>query len=340
MKQDFEKRPLLSVVMGCYNSEDTICEAITSILEQTFSDFEFIIIDDCSRDRTIEKIESFNDQRIRLIRNEKNQGLGYSLNLGVRESLGKYIARMDADDISLLKRFQCQVKYLESHPDVMCVGTGAKKIGNISLKTRILSPNIIPPVEHEDIKARLLIGTPILHPSVMLNGDLLRKHSLNYSPEFSKAQDYELWSRMVWEGQMSNLKEVLLCYRYSKQQASCIASAEQVKNSVAMYNRMYFRLLGRKLTKEEELFNQMFATKAKLSVDEFEKVKNWLDYLYPYILASNEFDKLYILRFFSLRFAVICRSSFRFPIRCVKFFGNKKYGKLCFYNIKNAMHLF
>ena len=238
-----DKKPDLSVVMGCYNNALTIKEAVDSILQQTFSNFEIFIIDDCSTDDTVAIIEKYNDPRIHIIKNKTNQGLGYSLSLGVALSRGDYIARMDADDVSFPSRFEKQIAYLREHRDVICVGTGAKKIGTISLFAKFFSRTIKPACDYEEIKAWLLIGTPVLHPSVMFNAKLLKKTGLNYNPDFRKAQDFELWSRMIWKGIIRNMDDVLLCYRYSAQQVSNISRDIQIENSKVMYRRMFSYLL-------------------------------------------------------------------------------------------------
>lgn len=322
-----EECPVLSIIMGCYNNENTIAESIQSILNQTISDFEFIIIDDCSNDRTIEIINSFNDKRIRLIRNEINKGLGYSLYLGVNLAKGKYIARMDADDISYPIRFQKQIYYMEHHPNVICLGTGAKKIGAVGWFIKLFSPNIIPICKHEEVKTWLLIGTPILHPSVMLNAILLKKYGLNYNPQFKRAQDYELWSRMIWKGDINNIKDILMCYRYSPTQASSVYKEEQSINSKIIYNRMLSRLIGRPLTEDEVQSHYLFARKCKLSKDELLKVKIWLDFLYPYIMQSSEFDKKLVINLFSYRWSVVCRNSCNYYSRIIEYLQSKYYNK-------------
>lgn len=322
-----EKFPLLSVVMGCYNNENTISDSINSILNQTFSDFEFIIIDDCSTDNTVSIIKSFNDKRINLIINDTNKGLGFSLNLGVNLSRGKYIARMDADDISVLSRFQKQINYLEHHPNIICLGTGAKKIGCISLFAKLFSPNIIPACNYDKIKACLLMGTPFLHPSVMMNADLLKKYGLNYDPKFRRAQDYELWTRMIWMGKVANIRTKLIYYRYSPQQASNIHADEQAILSKTMYNRMFYRLLGRPLSDEEVKTHTLFVRKSKLSSKEFLKVKLWLKYLYPYIIKSDQFDKEVVIDLFSRRWCVVCRNHSNLFMRFVEYLSDKHYCK-------------
>ena len=116
-------QPKISVVMPAYNAENYIREAIDSILAQTFRDFEFLIIDDGSTDHTVEIIRSYSDSRIRLYQNERNMGVAATLNRGLDLARGEYIARMDADDISLPERFAKQAAYMDAHPDVAVCGS-------------------------------------------------------------------------------------------------------------------------------------------------------------------------------------------------------------------------
>lgn len=322
-----KKDPFISVVMGCYNNEDTIAESIKSILNQTFSDFEFIIIDDCSKDNTVKIINSFNDSRIVLITNDVNMGLGYSLNLGLNLSRGKYVARMDADDISSYSRFQKQINYLEHHPDVICLGSGAKKIGDISWFSRIFSPNITPVCSCEEIKAWLLMGTPILHPSVMMNNQLLKKYDLNYNPKFRRAQDYEFWTRMIWKGNLINIQEKLVSYRYSSKQVSCVYAKEQIVLSKIMYQRMLSKLLGRQLSDIEIETHYLFVRKSNLNVNEYLRVKSWLNYLYPFIIKSDQFDRNCVIDSFSRRWCVVCRDYCGIFKRFFEYINMKGYWK-------------
>lgn len=303
--------PLVSVVMGCYNSEKFIIEAIDSILSQTISDIEFIIIDDCSKDKTKEIIKSYHDDRIILVENSVNKGLGYNLNYGVNISRGRYIARMDADDISLPKRFEKQVKYLESHPDVVCVGTWSKKIGDINMRSRLFSRYIKTSTDYERLKALILFGTPMMHPSVMFNGDMLRANGINYDPSFRKAQDYELWSRIIWNYRITNIPEVLLYYRYSSGQASNKNRSEQVSLSDKIYRRLLEKVLGREPAQEEVDVHTMISTRSALTNEELDKAITWIQYLYENIRVNRIVNPKSFASFISDRWVAICRESLR-----------------------------
>ena len=144
-----EKALLVSVVMPAYNVEKYVEEAVHSILAQTFCDFEFIIVDDGSTDRTHDILRSFSDPRIRLIFNEKNEGNYPARNRGCRLARGKYIAVMDADDVAMPERLEKQVKYMEEHPDVLACGTAYRLMGRNKV--------IVQPTKWVEVKYCLLM---------------------------------------------------------------------------------------------------------------------------------------------------------------------------------------
>jgi len=204
--------PEVSVVMSVYNGQEFLGEAIESILAQSWSDFEFIIIDDGSTDNSAGVIESYKDPRIHCIRNECNRGLAWSLNAGIARASGRYVARMDADDRSLPERLSRQVNFLKSHPTVaVCggwievVGSGVRQVWEY-------------PTTPQGIHARLLFDCSMAHPTVMLDRAHWNKARLSYDSTYSYAQDYELWCRAVHSISLANLPEVLLIRRLHSEQ--------------------------------------------------------------------------------------------------------------------------
>lgn len=198
--------PTISVIMPVYNGEKYLSDSIKSILNQTFSDFEFIIINDCSTDSSLKIIKSFADKRIILISNSQQLRITASLNKGLKRAQGKYIARMDSDDISLPNRFITQVKFLERNPDIGVAGTWVKLFGRLNGTLRY-------PTDPEIIKANLLFNTSLCHPSVMINTRLLNKNHLKYDESVPNGQDYELWTRASDCFKLANIPQVLLHYR-------------------------------------------------------------------------------------------------------------------------------
>ena len=171
---------LVSVIMSNYNTpEDYLRQSIDSILGQTYSNFEFIIVDDASTDGSLAVIESYKDPRIRIIKNSENLGLTKSLNIALDECRGEYIARMDSDDISLPERFEKQVTFLQSNPDVIVCGTWAKYIGNWKAQnSNDGNRRLIP--DRETFKIYQLFGNDpnIVHPSAMFNNAKLKANGI------------------------------------------------------------------------------------------------------------------------------------------------------------------
>ncbi|MDD3266704.1 MAG: glycosyltransferase family 2 protein [Burkholderiales bacterium] len=208
--------PMISVVMPVYNAEKYVAEAIESILNQTYSDFEFIIIDDYSTDNSYEIINKYAkaDKRIRLFRNEVNKKLPKTLNFGISQSLGKYIARMDADDISLPERFTKQIEFMEQNPDIGVCGSYAEVFyaSNGLMKVQL---------DHGSIKSfTLFFLNNLIHPTLMVRKSIFEYDGLWYDENLDGlAEDYELWIRFLLNGvRFTNLDEVLLKYRSSPNQ--------------------------------------------------------------------------------------------------------------------------
>jgi len=203
-------RPLISVVMSVYNGENYLKEAIESILIQTYRKFEFIIINDGSTDNSLKIIQEYmkKDKRIILI-NRENRGLIYSLNEGIALSKGKYIARMDADDIALPYRFEKQLQFMEANLDVGVCGSWVEIFGEkYSNKVWKL------PEDNHALQCRLLFSVPVAHPSIFLRKRLWDNYSMQYDIQYKHAEDYKLWVDLSKYTKFSNLQEVLLRYRY------------------------------------------------------------------------------------------------------------------------------
>lgn len=210
----------LSVIMSVFNGQKYLHQAIESVLYQTFPNFEFIIIDDGSTDQTVELITKFADNRILLIENPCKRGLTINLNTAASISRGQYIARMDADDICYQNRFKTQLDFLEANQDISVVGSFVKMFGQQSQVAEY-------PLHNEAIQAQLLTSNAFAHPSIMMRKDKMISDGKIYNEKFEKAQDYELWNRMIEKVKMANIPKVLLKYRTHYDQISKAASKEQ-----------------------------------------------------------------------------------------------------------------
>lgn len=199
--------PLISVVLPVHNGEAYIREAVESVLAQSFRDFEFFVYNDRSTDSTLEILRSFNDERLFV---EDNQVLDNHLalrNLGIERARGKYIAIMDGDDVCAPRRFEMQVAFLETHPQVGVCGSFAHKIGIEEGLWRL-------PETNDAIKFQLLKSSPLIHPTTMIRLDLLRKTGIQYDLSYQTGGgDYKLWVDLYEKTQFHNLPEPLLFYR-------------------------------------------------------------------------------------------------------------------------------
>ncbi len=208
--------PLISVIMSAYNSEKYIAEAIESILNQTFRNFEFIIFDDGSTDRTKQIIQKYAklDKRIIAIHNNKNigyKGFIKNLNKGIKIARGKYLARMDADDISLPKRLETQYQFLETNPTIFLV---ASSFFYINIKGIVIGRKIIQ-TKSEDIKDKIVKSGLIVHPTVLFRND----GSAKYREKVFYCEDLDLWLRLIsMNKNLAVLPSILLKYRIHETQ--------------------------------------------------------------------------------------------------------------------------
>lgn len=210
----------VSVIMPTYNAEKYLREAVDSILTQTFSDFEFLVIDDASTDKTRAILKSYGDPRIKVIDGPCN-GIAAALNLGLDMAEGEYIARMDADDISMPRRLEKQVQFLDIHPEIGLCGTLAMMF------TKDGDYKLFGEKHLEDMGiVDQLFDTVVCHPTVMFRRELFERYDLRYNEEYRNAEDQELWSRALRYTKFYGIQEMLLRYRLHSESASQARLAE------------------------------------------------------------------------------------------------------------------
>ncbi len=218
---------MLTVLMPVFNGGIYLKDSIQSILDQTFSNFELLIINDGSTDDSVATIKSIDDSRIRLIDNQQNQGLIATLNAGLALAKGKYIARQDADDISLPTRFEREIAILEADPDIALVGTNAiiidknsKPVGKSTL-----------PSDDVEIRFRLLFKCGIFHTSVIFRKAVLDAHQLSYRADYIHVEDYKLWSEISRYGKLHMIADNLIHYRAHASSISSRFKKQQEMNA-------------------------------------------------------------------------------------------------------------
>lgn len=275
--------PKITVIMPVYNCELYIREAVDSILNQTFTDFEFLIIDDASTDKTVAVIKTYDDSRIQLIQKPENSGYSNSLNFGLKIAKGEYIARMDGDDISLPERFAKQVTFLDANVEVVMCGSWFNMIDSDAVKKL--------PEDHDAIKLTLLRRNCIAHPSVMMRKKILDKFNISYNVTREPAEDYDLWVRLLLFGKLHNLQEALLDYRIYVGQVSDKRVEDRQKNIIKIKFEL-LNFLGVVWNADEhEILEKFFKDNTIMRFSEFEifkKVQNKL-------LISNDVVRFYPL---------------------------------------------
>ena len=249
--------PKVSVLMPIYKTNERyLREAIESILNQSFTDFEFLILDDCPENSREEIVKLYKDDRIKYFKNERNLGISHSRNKLIDLASGEYLAVFDHDDVSLPKRFERQVKYLDEHPDVGVVGAKSKTI--INGRTSKFPTN-----DHE-IKMALMRECVVLHPSSMIRKSVLIDNDIRYEESFSPSEDYALWCNLIKHTKFHNINdEVLFMYRDHEENTTHIQSEKMkqtfaaVQFRVKTQNPMLYEefLLRAKHTVRIKLFN-------------------------------------------------------------------------------------
>jgi len=228
--------------MPVYNGEAFIAEAIDSILAQTFTDFNFYIINDGSTDNTVKIIEKYNDERIRLFSLDKNYGISTALNDGIREIEEHYIARMDADDIAVSDRLKWQAGFMDKNSGISICGGNLKIIGKEETWRY--------PVAHEDIVSTMFLNNAMAHNTIMMRTDFVKSLEPAYHSDFKGMEDYDLWFRIASKGNLANIDKVLVNYRRSPKSVT-IAEKKYLRSSAMVFFEDKFKILGIAFTEEE-----------------------------------------------------------------------------------------
>lgn len=265
--------PRISVLMPVHNGEPYLREAIDSVLNQTFPDFELLIIDDGSTDASREICRSYADPRLRLEENGRNLGLITTLNKGLDLAKGEYIARMDCDDISLPRRFERQAGFMDAHPDIGICGSWYEKLD----EGRAIVLRL--PTDHATLRFFMLFDNPFQHSSIFMRRSVLEAWELRFDPAFIHAEDYEFWARCSEHTGVANLPEVLLRYRSHPDNVSHRFKTGQHRTADQVRRRQLAQFGPGATESEIQLHLALANFEFSSASGEPEAVKAWLDKL-------------------------------------------------------------
>lgn len=283
-------RPTVSVVLPAYNADRWLAKAIDSILLQSLRDLELILIDDGSTDGTLDVLARYNDRRLIIVRNATNEGLVAALNQGIELARGRYIARMDADDISYRARLELQVRFLETRSDVGICGTWFRLMGGrwpTTLRT---------PTEHDDISAQLFFRSPFGHPTIVFRTEFLRQTDMRYDPASADAEDFDLWVRARAKTHFANMPRVLMSYRLHGEQTSVRSKTSQSRTAVRIRLQQLAELVPSATDAERDLHLRISAPDVFSTKDELLRARDWLYFLDEanrkgHLFSRNSFAK-------------------------------------------------
>jgi len=279
--------PEISVIMPVYNAEKYLAEAIESILNQTYTSFEFLIFNDGSTDNSANIINGYKDERIKLFSDEKNSGILIRLNQGIEVAKGKYIARMDADDISHPNRFETQINYFLQHQETALVYTNTMVIDSHGKRSNY---SRVSPKNREDARAQLFFHCNIVHPSIMVKTEILQE--FKYTPEFELSEDFYLFWQILRKYNVGYVDEIGLSYRSHEKN---VCHTENVKQN-AVVKKIYSIQLCDFLNKEvnpKEIELHFNTLRSIENLKNYKSAFEWLKLLRKTNRATNYFQKEY-----------------------------------------------
>lgn len=296
--------PLVSVIMPVHNGERYLSEAIESILNQTYKNIEFIILNDGSTDATASILSHYEaKERINVHQFEKNRGIIEVLNEGISLAKGKYIARMDADDISLSTRFEKQVEFLENHPNHALVGCKIELVFG-GRKPSGIYPQLYS--SSEKLRISSLFYCPFSHPTIMMRTSIAQE--LGYRSSYIKTEDYELWNRLLQHHLAANLEERLLFYRMHPSQET------QVRKDILLSNlkRLHQEHLNRYNIEyiKEDLDTHLLipgSNTIPLDSQQLWAINNWLKKLHSQLQEQKCFSHQYLDTVFQDTWSRVCK---------------------------------
>jgi glycosyltransferase involved in cell wall biosynthesis len=274
----------ITILMPVYNAEKYLHESINSILEQTFQEFQFLIINDGSTDNSEEIILSYSDKRINYLKNERNLGIVATMNKGLAIIDSEYIVRMDADDIAMPERLQVQKEFMDRHKEIGVSSCDYLIFGEKKEKVTLLKTD-------EEIKAYMLFNSPLVHPGVIMRSSLIKENNLQYRADFPHMEDCDLWYRLKNITQFANTTKVLLKYRVSGQNVTIVHRHTANERKKEFY-KLILKDLNITPTAEELAFHLGFWNNNIIPTAEtIYKYRMWLDKLLKANSSTNIFSE-------------------------------------------------
>lgn len=329
--------PRVTVLMPIFNPGQYLGEAIESILTQTFRDFDLLIINDGSTDRSADIVKKYADKRIKFVNNRKHRGLVSVLNQGLSLIHSEYLVRMDGDDISLPSRIKKQVNFMDTHPEIDICGTWFEVFWSAT-KRRIFTR----PSDPKACKAMLLFLDPVCHATTIMRMVKLKKYHLKFDPSFKHLEDYEFFNRVSQQLNFSNISEVLYLYRYHDKRTGKLYKREQ-NNQMKRVQEIYLRKLG--IIFPEKYIDLHWRVQTKLykpSRTFMYKASKWFQML----LATNEKSLVYdpeeFGKIINQRWAIAYRAYYAYRLTYLKLGWLIKLKNLtlaCFQSIRRRLLL-
>lgn len=293
-KYSLSLNPTVSIILPCYNADKYLQECLDSIFAQTFTDFELILIDDGSVDDTKSIIKSNIDPRLIYISNRKNSGIVSSLNKGIKLAKGRYIARMDSDDVIAKMRLQMQVDFLEKNSDYGMVGCWH----NVINADGMLINRMQYPVDSDELRLLLLFRNQFAHPSIVLRTTIVKE--LLYDDDFKYCEDYELWTRMAEHAKVANLPDYLLSYRIHDENSSSLNHKIVQQNVIALLSRELDKIGVVHSVEELMLHATICFGAAPMLLKNNEKreaLRKWFDKVFASPILNQRYDKIQLHNF-------------------------------------------
>ncbi len=311
----------VSVIMPIYNSERYLAEAIESVLNQSYQNIEVVLVNDASIDHSESIAEKYISDRVRYIKNSQNRGVALSLNDALQMCNGDYIARMDADDISMPDRIKKQVAFMEANLAVGVCGSWVRHIGKYE---GVLERK---PVGSSCIAAFMMLDNPVMHPTAMLRKKILEKYNFKYDAAFERCEDFDLWERMSRLGYINNLPEPLLKFRVHESSVTAKYSHEMWNKTYDILNRGLNRIGVTSSHSEVKFHRKVSHGEPVENLAELIKAERWFSVLYKANTLSMVHADSAMLEALGFAWYALCRNSAMLGVKVWSIYNRSQLAK-------------